>query len=127
MKHHYTFQALVRSELLSREEEQRIFFLMRNAVALIDEWLPINDLDALASVLRGQRCYVAHNVITRKGRAVMFSGRTCLSTTADVLAFLDDAAQAGDVRPMLVSPYFTGQPDRVVMIDEDQICLYAVR
>ena len=48
MKNHYTLQALVRAELASREEEQRIYFQMRDAVVAGAPFQPIADLEALA-------------------------------------------------------------------------------
>lgn len=127
MKNHYTLQALVRAELSSREEERRVFFLMRDAVAAGQAVLPIADVDALAGILQDERCYIAHNLVRWKGRTALFAGRTFCATAADVVAFLRAAIQAGDVRPLLIAPCFTTQPHRVVRVDEDQLGLYRVR
>jgi len=126
MKNLYTLQALVRAELASREEEQRIYFQMREAVAAGPPFQPIADLEALAVVLQDASCYVAHNVVTWKGRTAVFGGRTFRATAADVVAFLRGAMQAGDVRPLLIAPCFSAQPDCVVLVDEDQLGLYRV-
>lgn len=127
MKNPYTLQALVRAELASREEEQRIYFQMRDAVVAGAPFEPIADLDALADVLQDASCYVAHNVVTWKGRTALVGGRTFLATAANVVAFLRGAMQAGDVRPLLIAPCFSARPDRVVLVDEDQLGLYHVR
>ncbi len=71
MKNDYTLQALVRAELASREEEQRVYFQMRDAVAAGEPFQPIADLEALAGVLQDDSCYVAHNVVTWKGRTAV--------------------------------------------------------
>lgn len=127
MKNPYTLQALVRAELASREEEQRIYFQMRDAVVAGAPFEPIANLEALADVLQDASCYVAHNVVTWKGRTALVGGRTFLATAADVVAFLRGAMQAGDVRPLLIAPCFRARPDRVVLVDEDQLGLYHVR
>lgn len=127
MKNPYTLQALVRAELASREEEQRIYFQMRDAVVAGAPFEPIADLEALADVLQDASCYVAHDVVTWKGRTALVGGRTFLATAADVVAFLRGAMQAGDVRPLLIAPCFSARPDRVVLLDEDQLGLYHVR
>lgn len=127
MKNPYTLQALVRAELASREEEQRIYFQMRDAVVAGAPFEPIANLDALADVLQDASCYVAHNVVTWKGRTALVGGRTFLATAANVIAFLRGAMQAGDVRPLLIAPCFSARPDRVVLVDEDQLGVYRVR
>jgi hypothetical protein len=127
MKNPYTLQALVRAELASREEEQRIYFQMRDAVVAGAPFEPIADLEALADVLQDASCYVAHNVVTWKGRTALVGGRTFLATAANVVAFLRGAMQADDVRPLLIAPCFSARPDRVVLVDEDQLGLYHVR
>ncbi|MCF7749966.1 hypothetical protein KQ945_04340 [Bacillus subtilis subsp. subtilis] len=126
MKNHYTLQALVRSELSSTAEEQRIFFLMQAVATASADFLPVADLDALADVLAEHTCYIAPHRVTRKGRTVIFSGRTYRATAVEVMAFLRGAAQAGDLRPLLIAPHFDTQPGQVVTVDEDQICLYRV-
>jgi len=126
MKNHYTLQALVRAELASREEEQRIYFQMRDAVAAGAPFQPIADMEAMAGVLQDDNCYVAHNVVTWKGRTAVFGGRTFRATAADVLAVQRGAMQAGDVRPLLIAPCFSARPDCVVLVDEDQLGLYRV-
>lgn len=127
MKKPYTLQALVRAELASREEEQRIYFQMRDAVVAGAPFEPIANLEALAEVLQDASCYVAHNVVTWKGRTALVGGRTFLATAANVIAFLRGAMQAGDVRPLLIAPCFSARPDRVVLVDEDQLGVYRVR
>lgn len=124
MTNHYRLAGLKHTALASAEEERRIFFMMRSFCSIAATSLSLPTLDDLWMHMPPGEYYVASNHVAHRGKAEMFKGRTVTSTLTLLRSFLHDACYCDDLRPMLISPCFDGQPERVALIDSDQIHVY---
>lgn len=118
----YKFSFLQHDEvLLNSAGKQDIFIAMKNKVMgkpglLLNMW----DTDGCDSeFVVGDRFYIAHNLLLRKGKVEIFAGELVQTSRADLLEFLKHALDRDDMRNFLISPIFDNDPVYVVLTDED--------
>lgn len=124
MKNKYSFDYLNKIALQSKEDEAEIFFKMNKIVrtgSLICSLECINDLFLK---LDKEMYYISHNCIMRKGKQKFFMGRTFKTQKEDLKIFLKKSHEMGDIRSLIISPFFWGAPDKAIFLDDEQIIIY---
>lgn len=64
----------------------------------------IDSFDELRKYLLDSAYYIAHNLITRKGKVSTFRGCLFMAAKDDIVRFLDGTIKCGDMREFLLSP-----------------------
>lgn len=124
MKNNYRLERLKKLELAPSESRETIYSLMLQPTLSGDFDQVLNSLEDLKSHMTSDYYYVAHKLITRKGKKIIFKGELYKAERDDLLSFLDDAVTSGDLRELLITPV-QAQPNRkIIYVSDDAIYLY---
>jgi len=127
MKNNYNLDLLMKRELSSRNDENSVFFRMLKIIAKADNFSLINSLDALSELLPAGDFYVAHNLTCWKGKQLFLKGRVYYAERKHLIFFLQESSRLGDLRNLLISPFFSDTPQHVICVNEDQYYFYQSR
>ena len=123
MKNQYQFEHLSKIELPSDVDEASIFFAMYE---LSGKSTPITSftIDEFKDSLLNGQYYVAHKLVTHKGKKLIFKGKVVLAEKINLISSLKNAFAENNLRPLLISPHFSVTPKQVIFISEDECHSY---
>lgn len=125
MKNSYHFNNLNKFDLNPDEDKEYIHSSMLKSTMSGDIIQAFDTLAALRAHLNSDLYYIAHNLVTRKGKRIIFKGELYKTTLIDLLEFLDEAVKSGDLRELLISPVQAHPSRKVFYCTEDAIYMYA--
>ncbi|MEM7871917.1 hypothetical protein Q4R10_05825 [Morganella morganii] len=123
MKNEFNFNLLENKKLLSKEVYESIFFKMLE-VSKNGGLCQIPSISGMINILNDDMYYVAHNLVSYKGKKAILKGKVILTSKDDLIVFLYKSTEVGDMRELLISPLFDNKPNYVISISEDNIFLY---
>ncbi|MBE8597291.1 hypothetical protein [Xenorhabdus sp. BG5] len=123
MKNEYSFNFLIKKELLSGKERENIFFEMFEFVTdgILYE---SSSLDSLKDILCEESYYIAHNLVSYKGKKAIFKGKIVVSEKENLVSFLYKSAELNDLRTLLIAPVFNEKPNYVIYLTEGNCHFY---
>ncbi|MCO8309886.1 hypothetical protein [Pseudomonas mandelii] len=125
MKNNYRFEKLKKLELDPNESREAIYSMMLQPTLSGDFIQALDSLRDLGPHLTSDYYYVAHKLITYKGKKIIFKGELYKAERNDLLSFLDDTVTSGDLRELLISPAPAHPNSKIIYISEDAIYVYA--
>lgn len=129
MKDEYRLVALEKEpDETSDEARSMLFFKMLDIVRDGQlQWMAESFDDLEAAIPEGVYV-VAHKRVVAKGGSLFFKGALVRARKHDLIRFLRQAANSGDLRELLVAPSFEGEPPFVLHAGEDvNFCIYVKR
>lgn len=124
MKNEYLFNSLKKEELSSKNEEENIFFKMHHISMNGRINYTATCLSDIFNYLSESEYYIAHNMISRKGKKMILNGRVFRAKGEDIISFLHQSEKGGDLRTMLIAPVFSDSAKEVFYISEEQYHQY---
>ena len=85
----------------------------------------LGDNSELFPFLEEELYYVANNLVSHKGKSVIFRGDLVISERNDLISYLKNAIKDHDLRPLLIAPFFSTRPQQVIFVTEDECHLYS--
>ncbi len=125
MKNNYRLEKLKKLELGPNESREAIYSMMLQPTLSSDFIQALDSLRDLGPHMTSDYYYVAHKLITYKGKKIIFKGELYKAERNDLLRFLDDAVTSGDLRELLISPVPAHPNSKIIYISEDAIYVYA--
>lgn len=114
MKNNYNFCKLGKVEIdLEQNEKAAIFFKMLSLLEQDQEPVIVPSLEELNALMKHDLYFIAHKYISYKGKTGLFLGDFALSSKKSIFAFIKNAIEADDLRPLLLAPFFESAPEYV--------------
>lgn len=124
MKNLYTFKKLNRATVDTFIDEAALFFAMHDFIGSSGRSTYLDSFEEVEMLLNKEVYYVAHDVIVRRGKALLFRGRLVASEKSNLISYLKDAISQDDLRPLLIAPVFDTSPDQVIYLADDGFHVY---
>lgn len=124
MKSQYKFDFLKKSEVSSKYSESSLFFKMRALMDSEEMKFLFDGVDGVVDILTERYYYVAHNLLTFRGKKPIFLGKVFVAEKSDLILFIRHSTKCNDLRSMLLSPCFDNEPDQVIHVTEDACYSY---
>ncbi|KMT52402.1 hypothetical protein [Pseudomonas fildesensis] len=125
MNNNYRFEKLKKLELGPNENKEDIYSLMLRPTLSGNIIQVFDSLAELKPNLSSDYYYIAHNLVTRKGKKIFFKGDLYKAKIHDLLNFLDEAINSDDLRELLISPVEANSTRKVFYCSEDAFYMYA--
>lgn len=119
MKNKYTFELLEKKEIYSGQDKSKLFFSMLSLTKNSSSIYLVDTFDELESKLADEVFYIAHNLVSRKGKQVYFNGEMVVTSRSCLIDFLKRSVEINDLRDFLISPIFDDYPHYVVFINDE--------
>ncbi len=123
MKNNYSFELLTRKEIYSGSNKSDLFFSMLE-LTKCGAIYPVDTFVELEDKLSDNQYYIAHNLVFRKGKKVLFNGELVVSYRNDLIDFLAKSIESNDLRNLLISPVFDESPSYVVSINDESFYFF---
>jgi len=124
MKNNYRLEKLKKAELDQNENKEAIYSMMLHPVLSGNFYKVLDTVKDLETHLFSDYYYVAHKLISYKGKKITFKGDLYKATRNDLLSFLTEANSSGDIRELLISPVQASSGRTIIYISEDAVYLY---
>lgn len=119
----YSFTLLMEKEIYSGLDRDELFFAMFDFTEK-KVFSVLTTPGELESRLVGDNYYVAHNIVSHKGKKPIFRGELVVTSRAALICFLKKTIEISELRDLLISPVFIETPTYVISIYEDVFYLY---
>lgn len=124
MKNNYKLEKLKKAELNQDESKEAIYSMMLQPVLSGNFEKVLDSVRDLETHLSSDSYYVAHKLISYKGKKIIFKGNLYKATRNDLLSFLTEANSSGDIRELLISPVQASSGRTIIYISEEAVYLY---
>ncbi|CNF23207.1 Uncharacterised protein [Yersinia nurmii] len=119
MKNKYNFELLEKKEIYSGRDKSELFFSMLSLTKSGSSIYLMDTFNELESKLTDETFYIAHNLVSRKGKQVYFNGEIVMASRSCLIEFLKKSLEINDLRDFLISPIFDDSPHYVVFINDE--------
>lgn len=124
MKNNYKFEKLRKDWLNLEEDKEAIYSKMLEPTLSGDFYQVLNSVRDLETAMTSDYYYVAHKLVSYKGKHATFKGELYKATRNDLLSFLAEADISGNMRELLISPAHASPDRNIIYISEEAIYLY---
>ncbi|NUE95612.1 hypothetical protein GYW75_04320 [Gilliamella sp. ESL0232] len=124
MKNNYLFKHLINKEIISDFVKNDIFLSMLNIIHTGNLLLYTTCFDNLIPYFTKEKYYIAHKLISYKGKKIIIKGEMFKVSKSELLNFIQKSINISDMREFLISPISTNNKKEILYLTEDLYYLY---